>query len=333
LGAGVKRREFITLIGGAAAAWPLAARAQQASLPLVGFMSARSPEDSTNLLEAFYKGLKEEGAYVDGESLRLERRWARGNYGLLPALASDLVEHKVGVLVAVGGDASARASKLATSEIPIVFTVSGDPVEAGLVQSINRPGGNATGCIVVSTGALDAKRLDLLREIVPDASTFGVLVNPKYPPSVTQLQTLGAAAAKINRAIFVVNASTDAELDAAFATLSQKRLGGFVVASDAFFDSRRARLIAFAAENRLPGIYQFRDYALDGGLISYGPSLTETYRQVGIYAARILKGTKPSDLPVTQPTKYDLVINLKTAKALDLKVPQSLLVGADEVIE
>ncbi len=201
------------------------------------------------------------------------------------------------------------------------------------MQSISRSGGNATGCIVISTGELDAKRLDLLRQIVPDASVFGVLVNPKYPPALNQAQVLGAAAAKIGRTIFIVNASTDAELDTALATLSQKRVGGFVVASDPFFDSRRARLIAFAAENRLPGIYQFRDYALDGGLISYGPSLTETYHQVGIYAARILKGAKPSDLPVTQPTKYDLVINLKTAKALDLKVPQSLLVSADEVIE
>jgi len=328
----MRRREFVLLLG-AAASWPVAARAQQSALPLIGFMSARSPEDSAHLLEAFYRGLKETGNYVDGESLRVERRWARGDYGLLPALARELVEQRVSVLVATGGDASARAAKSASSEIPIVFTISGDPVETGLVQSINRPGGNATGCIVISTGELDAKRLDLLREIVPDASSFGVLVNPKYPPSLNQAQALERAAAKINRAIFIVNASTDAELDAAFAALSEKRIGGFVVASDPFFDSRRARLLAFAAEKRLPGIYQFREYALDGGLISYGPSLTDTYRQVGVYAARILRGAKPSDLPVTQPTKYDLVINLKTAKALDLKVPQSLLVGADEVIE
>ena len=323
----MNRREFIAALGGAAA-WPLAAGAQQASLPVIGFMSARSPEDSTNVLRAFDSGLKE-GGYVDGESVKVEHRWARGNYGLLPELAREHVAHNVSLLVAVGGDASARAAKSATSEIPIVFTISGDPAEAGLVQSINRPGGNATGCIVTSTGALDAKRLDLLREIVPDASTFGVLVNPKYPPSQNQAQALGAAAAKINRNILIANASTDAELDAALAMLSQKRVGGFVVASDPFFDSRSARLIAFAAENRLPGIYQFRDYALNGGLISYGPSLTDTYRQVGVYAARILKGAKPADLPVTQPTKYDLVINLKTAK----KVPQSLLVGADDVIE
>lgn len=312
--------------------WPRAVLAQQGSYPVIGFMSARSPEDSPHLLAAFDKGLKE-GGYVDGESIKVERLWARGNYGLLPGLARELVGHNVSLLVAVGGDASARAAKSATSEISIVFTMSGDPVEAGLVQSINRPGGNATGCIVTSTGELDAKRVDLLGQIVPDASVFGVLVNPKYPPSANQAQTLEAAAAKINRAISIVNASTDAELDVALVTLLQKRVGGLVVASDPFFDSRRATLIKFAAENRVPGIYQFREYALDGGLISYGPSITDTYRQVGIYAARILKGAKPSDLPVTQPTKYDLVINLKTAKALDLKLPQSLLVGADEVIE
>jgi putative tryptophan/tyrosine transport system substrate-binding protein len=225
----MRRREFIAALAGTAA-WPLAVGAQQSSPPLIGFVSARSPEDSANVLQAFYKGLKEEGAYVDGQSAKVEHRWARGNCELLPVLARELVEHGVGLLVAVGGDASARAAKSATSEIPIVFTMSGDPVEAGLVQSINRPGGNATGCIVVTTGELDAKRLDLLREIVPDTSAFGVLVNPKYPPSLNQALALERAAAKISRAIFIVNASTDAELDAALATLSQKRIGGFVVA-------------------------------------------------------------------------------------------------------
>jgi putative ABC transport system substrate-binding protein len=251
----------------------------------------------------------------------------------LPALASELVEHRVNVLVAVGGDASAHAAKAATSAIPIVFTISSDPVEAGLVKSINRPGGNATGCIVFTTGELDAKRLDLMREIAPGASVFGALINPKYPPAINQKHALEMAATRIGRTIFIVDASDDAELEAAFAALLQKRVGGFVVASDPFFDSRRARLIAFAAKNRLPGIYQFRDYALDGGLISYGPSLTETYRQVAVYAGRILKGAQPSDLPVALPTKYDLVINLKTATALGLTVPDKLLATADEVIE
>jgi ABC-type uncharacterized transport system substrate-binding protein len=328
----MRRREFIAGIGNAIA-WPLAARAQRASMPVIGFMSARSPEDSVNVLQAFYKGLKDEGGFADGENVKVEYRWARGNYVLLPTLAGELVARSVNVLVAVGGDASARAGKAATSTIPVVFTISGDPVEAGLVQSINRPGGNATGCIVFSTGELDAKRLEFMSEIVPGASIFGVLVNPKYPPAKNQARELEAAATKLGRTIYGVEASDDAELGTAFAALLQKGVGALVVSSDPFFDSRRKRIITFAAENRLPGIYQFRDYALDGGLISYGPSITDTYRQVGVYAARILKGANPSDLPIMQPTKYDLVINLKTANALGLKVPQSLLVAADEVIE
>jgi len=296
-------------------------------------MSARSPEDSANLLRAFQKGLKEEASFVEGDNISIEYRWARGDYALLPALAGELAERHVNVLVAVGGDASARAAKAAASQVPIVFTISGDPVEAGLVQSINRPGGNATGCIVFSTGELDAKRLDFMSEIVPGPSVLGVLVNPKYPPAIGQARYLEAAATKIGRVISIAEASNDAELETALSALLQKNIGGLVVASDPFFDSRRNRILAFAAEHRLPGIYQFRDYALEGGLISYGPSLTDTYRQVGVYAARIVKGGNPSDMPVMQPTKYDLVINLKTANALGLKVPQSLLVGADEVIE
>ena len=328
----MRRREFIAGVG-AAVAWPYVVRAQQALQPVIVFMSARSPEDSANLLRAFQKGLKEEASFVEGDNISIEYRWARGDYALLPALAGELAERHVNVLVAVGGDASARAAKAAASQVPIVFTISGDPVEAGLVQSINRPGGNATGCIVFSTGELDAKRLDFMSEIVPGPSVLGVLVNPKYPPAIGQARYLEAAATKIGRVISIAEASNDAELETALSALLQKNIGGLVVASDPFFDSRRNRILAFAAEHRLPGIYQFRDYALEGGLISYGPSLTDTYRQVGVYAARIVKGGNPSDMPVMQPTKYDLVINLKTANALGLKVPQSLLVGADEVIE
>jgi putative ABC transport system substrate-binding protein len=328
----MRRREFIAGVG-AAVAWPYVVRAQQALQPVIGFMSARSPEDSANLLRAFQKGLKEEASFVEGDNISIEYRWARGDYALLPALAGELAERHVNVLVAVGGDASARAAKAAASQVPIVFTISGDPVEAGLVQSINRPGGNATGCIVFSTGELDAKRLDFMSEIVPGPSVLGVLVNPKYPPAIGQARYLEAAATKIGRVISIAEASNDAELETALSALLQKNIGGLVVASDPFFDSRRNRILAFAAEHRLPGIYQFRDYALEGGLISYGPSLTDTYRQVGVYAARIVKGGNPSDMPAMQPTKYDLVINLKTANALGLKVPQSLLVGADEVIE
>ena len=286
-----------------------------------------------NVLRAFHKGLQDEGGFADGENVKVEYRWARGNYLLLPTLASELVARSVNVLVAVAGDASARAAKAATSTIPIVFTISGDPVESGLVQSINRLGGNATGCLVLTTAELDAKRLEFLSEIVPGASIFGVLVNPKYPPAKNQAREIETAATKLGRTIYGVEASDDAQLETAFAALLQKGVAALVLASDPFFDFRRKRIISFAAENRLPGIYQFRDYALDGELISYGPSITDTYRQVGVYAGRILKGANPSDLPIMLPTKYDLIVNLKTAKALRLAVPDKILAVADEVIE
>src|SRR5215469_18169428 len=263
----MRRREFIAGVG-AAVAWPYVVRAQQALPPVIGFMCARSPEDSANLLRAFQKGLKEEASFVEGDNISIEYRWARGDYALLPALAGELAERHVNVLVAVGGDASARAAKAATSTIPIVFTISGDPVEAGLVQSINRPGGNATGCLVLTTGELDAKRLEFMGEIVPGASIFGVLVNPKYPPAKNQARELETAATKLGRSIYGVEASDDAQLEIAFAALLRNGIAALVVASDPFFDSRRKRIISFATENRLPGIYQFRDYALDGGLIS-----------------------------------------------------------------
>ena len=328
----MRRRDFV-LAGGAAVVLPLAARAQAASKPVIGFMSARSPEDSVNVLRAFHKGLKDEGGFSDGENVKIEYRWARGNYALLPTLAGELVARSVNVLAAVGGDASARAAKAATSTIPVVFTNYGDPVEAGLVQSINRPGGNATGCILFSTGELDAKRLEFMSEIVPGASIFGVLVNPKYPPAKNQAREIETAATKLGRSVYGVEAGDDAQLETAFAALLQKGVAALVLASDPFFDSRRKRIISFAAENRLPSIYQFRDYALDGGLISYGPSITDTYRQVGVYAGRILKGANPSDLPIMLPTKYNLVVNLKTAKALGLAIPDRILAFADEVIE
>jgi ABC-type uncharacterized transport system substrate-binding protein len=321
----MRRREFITLLGGAAA-WP-----QEAAMPVLGFMSARSPEDSVYVLAAFHKGLQESGL-VDGRNVRIEYRWARGDYGRLPALAAAFVNRRVNVLVATGGDASARAAKAATSVISIVFITGGDPVEAGLVESFNRPGGNATGCVVLSND-MEPKRLDLLREIVPGVSLFGALINPNFPPAAGQLRDLEAAAPKIGRRLFIAKASNDAELDAGFAALLHERAGALVVASDPYFDTRRARIIAFAAQHRLPAVYQFREYAFDGGLISYGPSITDAYRQVGIYAGRILRGAKPADLPVMQPTKFDFVINLKTAKALGLEIPDKLLALADEVIE
>jgi putative tryptophan/tyrosine transport system substrate-binding protein len=328
----MRRREFITLIGSAVTA-PLAARAQHAPTPVIGFMSARSSEDSANVLRAFHKGLKEEAGFVENQNVKIEYRWARGNYSVLPALARELVERRVDVLVTVGGDASARAAKTATSTIPIVFTSSGDPVSAGLVRSINRPGGNATGCIVFITSELDAKRLELIRELVPSDSVSGILINPKYPTAADQARKLEEAAGKIGREILIVEAGDDAELKTAFSVLLQKHVGVLVVVWDPFIESRRRQIIDFAAENRLPDIYQLRDFAVEGGLISYGPAITDIYRQVGVYAGRILKGAKPTDLPVVLPTKYELVVNLKTAKALALTIPAMLLATADEVIE
>jgi putative tryptophan/tyrosine transport system substrate-binding protein len=328
----MRRRQFITLIGGAVTA-PLAAHGQHAPMLVIGFVSARSPEDSVNVLKAFHEGLREDAGFVENENVKVEYRWARGNYAALPALAGELVARRVDVLVAVGGDVSARAAKAATSTIPIVFTSSGNPVAAGLVQSINRPGGNATGCIVFSTSELNAKRLDFIREVVPGDSIVGILINPKYPTAADQARELEGAAAKIGRNIFIVEASDDAELKAAFGALLQKRVGALIVVWDPFIELRRQRIIAFAAENHLPDMYQLANFALDGGLISYGPSITDVYRQVGVYAGHILKGAKPSDLPIVLPTKYELVINLKTANALSLKVPLSLLVAADQIIE
>jgi putative ABC transport system substrate-binding protein len=327
----MRRRAFIKVIGGLAAGWPLVARAQVQGMPVLGFMSARSPEDSKYVLSAFHKGL-EEGGFVDGRNVAIEYRWGRGDYSRMPAIAVELVNLRVNVLTATGGDASARAAKAATSAIPILFVIGGDPIEAGLVKSFNRPGGNATGFVIFSRD-LESKRLDLMSEIVPGVSLFGVLVNPNFPPAKWQLRDIEAAAPKIGRRIFVARATTDTELDDAFAALLRERVGALAVASDPFFDTRRARIIAFAAKHRLPAIYQFRSYALDGGLISYGPSITDAYRQVGIYSGRVLKGAKPADLPVLQPTKFDFVINLKTARALGLTVPPMLLALANEVIE
>ena len=327
----MRRRKFIVLLGGAAAAWPLAARAEQPAMPVIGFMSARSPEDSAELLKAFLQGLGEDG-FVEGRNVAVEYRWARGDYSQLPALAAELVRQRVTVLVGAGGDASARAAVAATTTIPVVFNMGGDPVKGGLVQSFNQPGGNATGGVIL-TDALEPKRLGLLNELVPGDGPFGAILNPKFPPAASQMHDLEQAAPKIGRKLLILQASNDAELDAAFAALLREQVVAVLVASDPYFDTRHKRIIAFAAQHRLPAIYQFRQYALDGGLISYGPSLTEAYRQVGVYAARILKGAKPADLPVMQPTKFDFIINMKTAKALGLNVPPTLLARADEVIE
>jgi len=264
----------------------------------------------------------------------IEYRWARGEYGRLPAFAVEFAQRRVNVLVATGGEASAVAGKQATSTIPIVFVGGGDPVKAGLVESFNRPGGNATGSFVTtSQPEMEQKRLSLLHELAPDVPLIGALLNPNFPEAARQLPAIEQAARTIGRRLFVAKASDDEELNAAFALLLRQGIGALLVAADAYFDTRRDRIIAFAAQNRLPAVYHFREYAFAGGLLSYGPSITDAYRQAGIYTGRILKGEKPADLPVLQPTKFDFVINLKTAKTLGLAVPFGLLNAADEVIE
>ena len=326
----MRRRDFIQVIIGGAAVWPFTAQAQQPAMPVIGFLSSRSPEDSVYVLDAFRQGLRD-ADFVEGHSISIEFRWARGQYQRLPALAADLVNRRVAVLAAVGGEPSALAANQATSTIPIVF-VMGDPVKAGLVKSFNRPGGNATGSVPRST-EIESKKLGLLHELVPDIPLIGVLANPNYPTAATQLQDLEQAARSVGKRLFPAKASDDAELNAAFASLLQQRVGALLVTSDPYFDSRRDRIIAFAAQNRLPAVYTWREYAIAGGLVSYGPSVTEAYRNSGIYAGRILKGAKPSDLPVVQAVKFDFVINLQTAKALGFTVPPTLLARADEVIE
>src|SRR5262245_54217699 len=327
----LRRREFITLLSGAAVAWPIAARAQQAAMPLIGFMSARSPEDSVHVLEAFRRGLKE-GGFVEGENVAIEFRWARGDYSRLPALAADLVSRQVAAIVAAGGEPSGLAAKSATADIPIVFGIGGDPVKVGLVESFSRPGGNATG-VTLLTNLMEPKRLGLLRELVPGVPIIGVLLNPNFVQAPVQLQQIEEAARSIDQRITVANVSTDEGLEAAFAAFTRQSVGALLVAADPYFDTRREQIVALAAGHRLPAIYQFREYALAGGLLSYGVSITDAYRQYGVYTARILKGARPADLPVLQPTKFETVINLKTSRALGVKISDNLLSLADEVIE
>jgi putative ABC transport system substrate-binding protein len=326
----IGRRELLAALGGAAT-WSLAARAQQPAMPVIGFMSARSPEDSVDGLEAFRRGLKE-GGFTEGENVAIEFRWARGDYSRLPALATDLVGRQVAVIVAAGGEPSGLAAKAATTTIPIVFGIGGDPVKAGLVNSFSRPGGNVTG-VTLLTSLMEPKRLGLLRDLVPGVALIGVLINPDFPPAALQLQQIEEAARGIGQRIVITKASNDDALEAAFRSLVQEGAGALLVTAAPYFDTRRDRIIAFAARQRLPAIYQFREYAISGGLVSYGVSIAEGYRQYGIYAAQILKGAKPAELPVHQPTKFELVINLRTARGLGLKISDNLLSLADEVIE
>ena len=326
----MKRREFITLLGGAAA-WPLAARAQQPAMPVVGFLNARSPIDTAHLVAAFRRGLAENG-YVEGQSVTIDYRWASGQPDRLPAMAMELVDRPVVVLAATGGENSAMAAKAATSTIPIVFAVGSDPIKLGLVASYNRPGGNVTGINILTT-TLEAKRLGLLHELAPQAATVGVLLNPNWPPSANQLRDVQDAARVVGLQINVLRASTDQEIDAAFETVAQQRIAALAVTGNPFYDTRREKLVALAARHAVPVIYQFREFTAAGGLMSYGIDLPDAYRQVGVYVGRVLKGAKPADLPVLQPTKFEFVINLKTAKALGVKFSDNLMSLADEVIE
>jgi putative tryptophan/tyrosine transport system substrate-binding protein len=291
----------------------------------------RSPEDSAGVASAFRRGLADAG-FIEGQTVKIEYRWANGDYDQLPAIAADLVSRKVAVLVGVGGTVSAVIATKATRTIPVVFGMGGDPVKAGLVASFNRPGGNVTG-FTLWTAEMESKKLGLMRELVPGVSLIGILVNPQPLPTVEELADLEPAAKGINQQLFVARAANDAELDTALASFVQQRVGAFLVTVAPFFDTRISRIVGFAAQNRLPAIYEFRDYAVAGGLISYGPNIIESYRNAGAYVGRILKGEKPADLPVLLPTKFDFVINLKTAKVLGLTVPPTLLAEAGEVIE
>jgi len=326
----MRRREFLSLLGGAAT-WPLAARAQQSANPVVGFMSGRSRADSGHLADAFRQGLHESG-YVEGESISIEYRWANGDYDRLPGFASDLLQHQVRVLIAVGGDPSPVAAKKATATVPIVFGMGGDPVEAGLVASFSRPGGNATGFTLL-TNQMEAKRIGLLHELVPSESFLGALINPSFPPAARQLDDIQNAMRNIKLNLFVARAVSDAELETAFGAFVAQRVGAVLVTAAPFFDTRSERIITLTAQHRMPTMYQFREYAAAGGLISYGPNIRDSYKQAGVYAGRILRGAKPADLPVVQPTKFELVINSKTAGALGFAIPNSIQLLADEVIE
>ncbi|HEY7665626.1 MAG TPA: ABC transporter substrate-binding protein [Xanthobacteraceae bacterium] len=326
----IRRREFVVALGGAAA-WPLAARGQDVAVPVVGFLSTRAQDESAHLSAAFRRGLAETG-YSEGRNVAIQYRWADGRYDRLPALAAELARRPVTVLAAVGGQPAASAAKAATATIPIVAAFSTDPVAAGLVESLSRPAGNVTGVSNLST-AMEPKRLSLLRELVRPAARMGVLLNPTFPPASDQLSEIDAAARSIGQPLEVLRASTDDELAAAFATIAQQRIRALLVASDPFFNSRRARLAELAASAAVPAMYGFRDYVVAGGLMSYGIDLADVYRQVGLYAGRILKGAKLAELPVLQPIKFEFVLNLKTAKTLGIKFPDDLLSLADEVIE
>src|SRR3954469_6485727 len=326
----MQRREFIRIVG-AAAAWPLAARAQQSAKPVIGFLSTRSAEDSAPLVRAFGKGLEEAG-FSEGKNVSVEYRFADGKLDRLSGLAADLVRRPVAVLVSSGGSNSAVAAKAATSAIPFVFVIGGDPVRLGLAASLSHPGGNATGMTIISAD-LAPKRLGLLRELLPNARVFAALTNPNTPEGRGQSSDMRAAAQALQLKLRLLEASEETGLETAFATLAQDKPDALLVGSDPIFDVHREKLVALVAAAAIPAIYQFRDFTTAGGLMSYDPDIADAYRQSGIYAGKILKGAQPADLPIQQPTKFHLVINLRTARALGLDIPGNLLARADEVIE
>ena len=328
----MKRRDFITLLGGAAAvAWPVAAKAQQIPMPVIGFLHGQSPRPFAPLVVSFNRGLNEAG-YIEGENFAIEYRWAEGHPDRLPAFAAEFVKRRVSVIAATGGNNSAIAAKAATNTIPIVFMSNDDPRKFGLVASLNRPGGNVTGVSWFSA-EIGPKRLALLHDLVPDAKTIAVLLNPNNAESVRQPAELAEAARSLGLEIVVLSATTPSDIDIAFGTIVQRRIGALVVAGDFFLLNQRAQIVALAAQHAVPAMYVNRQMAGADGLMSYGNSLVDAYRRAGGYTARILKGEKPSDLPVDQATRFELMVNLKTASALGLRVPEKLIATADEVIE
>jgi putative ABC transport system substrate-binding protein len=327
----MRRRDFMKIIGGAATAWPLAARAQQAAMPLVGFLNGVSPEGYARYVAAFRQGLGESG-FVEGRNIAIAWMWAYGQYGRLPALAADMVRQQPTMILASGGDDAVHAAKAATASIPIVAMFGADPVEAGLVGSINRPGGNITGVTQFSV-TLAAMRMALLRELLPGAETIAVLSNPTSPTVAGQTREVERAARALGIRSHIVTAIKEGDFEGAFATMLRERAAGLVVLADPFFTISRATIVALAAHHGVPAIYNNREYPLAGGLMSYSPDTGSNYRQLGLYAGQVLKGARPADLPVMQPAKFELVINLKAAKALGVTVPLTLLARADEVIE
>jgi putative tryptophan/tyrosine transport system substrate-binding protein len=329
----MRRREFITLLSGAAATWPLTARAQQAAIPVVGFLGSSSPDPSAHgpFAAALRQGLADAG-YVEGRNVVIESRWAHGNFERLPSLADELVRHPVSVIATIGGDVVAIAAKKATSTIPVVFTSGGDPIQLGLVSSFNRPGGNVTGVSVITSVSF-AKRLEMLREMVPGAAVIGLLVNRTNPSVNSQTEDIIGAARALNQRIVIANASAESDFEVALADLVQRGARALLVSPDVYYTGHREQLVAAVTRHQLPAIYQFREFAAAGGLMSYGASFSAAFRLAGAYVSRILKGEKPSDLPVQQPTTFELVINMKAAKTLGITVPPTMLARADEVIE